>query len=71
MSRFLGAMGANWNISLFHYRLQGGDFGRVLIGLEIPENEESALPDFLDNLGYRYVCESDNPAFKLFLRGSS
>ena len=67
LSRFLGSMGANWNISLFHYRLQGGDYGRVLIGLEIPEGEESALPAFLDNLGYRYVCESENPAFKLFL----
>jgi threonine dehydratase len=67
LSRFLGSMGANWNISLFHYRHQGGGFGRVLIGLEIPEGEESALPDFLSDLGYRYVCESDNPAFKLFL----
>ena len=71
LSRFLGAMSASWNISLFHYRLQGGDFGRVLIGLEIPDSEESALPAFLDNLGYRYVCESDNPAFKLFLQGQS
>jgi threonine dehydratase len=67
LSRFLGSMGANWNISLFHYRHQGGDFGRVLIGLEIPDGEEAALPDFLNNLGYRFVCESDNPAFKLFL----
>jgi len=67
LSRFLGSMGADWNISLFHYRHQGGDFGRVLIGLEIPQGEEYSLPEFLSNLGYRYVCESDNPAFKLFL----
>lgn len=67
LSRFLDSMGANWNISLFHYRLQGGDFGRVLIGLEIPDGEESLLADFLDKLGYRYICESDNPAFNLFL----
>ncbi|NIQ94785.1 MAG: threonine ammonia-lyase, biosynthetic, partial [Desulfuromonadales bacterium] len=52
LSRFLAAMGATWNISLFHYRTQGGDFGRVLIGLEIPQGEKSAIPDFLDKLGY-------------------
>jgi len=67
LSRFLGAMGANWNISLFHYRMQGGDFGRVLIGLELPAGEESTLPHFLESLGYRYVCENDNPVYRLFL----
>lgn len=67
LGRFLAAMGANWNISMFHYRAQGGDFGRVLIGLEIPEGEESALQTFLDDLGYRYIPETDNPAYKLFL----
>ena len=67
LSKFLAAMGASWNISLFHYRAQGGEFGRVLIGLEIPPEEESRLADFLDSLGYRYVDESDNPAYRLFL----
>lgn len=64
---FLGAMGESWNISLFHYRLQGGDFGRVLIGLEIPEGEQSKFRHFLEKLGYRYMEETDNPAYRLFL----
>jgi len=67
LARFLSSMGADWNISLFHYRLHGGDFGRVLIGLELPEGEEGALKCFLDGLGYRYVEESRNPAYSLFL----
>ncbi|AMV72465.1 threonine ammonia-lyase, biosynthetic [Desulfuromonas carbonis] len=67
LTRFLAAMGANWNISLFHYRTQGGDFGRVLIGLEIPQGEEEAFRAFLDHLGYRFVEESANPAYRLFL----
>lgn len=67
LARFLGAMGQSWNISLFHYRLQGGDFGRVLIGLEIPPGEEGSFRAFLDNLGYRFVEEKDNPAYRLFL----
>ncbi|MDG5467534.1 threonine ammonia-lyase, biosynthetic [Deltaproteobacteria bacterium IMCC39524] len=66
-ARFLTAMGADWNISLFHYRTQGGDFGRVLVGLEIPPGQEPLLQSFLDNLGYRYVEESDNQAYLLFL----
>ncbi len=66
-ARFLAAMGADWNISLFHYRTQGGDFGRVLVGLEIPPGQEPQLQSFLDNLGYRYVEESDNQAYQLFL----
>lgn len=66
-ARFLAAMGADWNISLFHYRTQGGDFGRVLVGLEIPAGQELQLQAFLDNLGYRYVEESSNKAYQLFL----
>ncbi len=66
-ARFLAAMGAGWNISLFHYRTQGGDFGRVLVGLEIPAGQETQLQAFLDNLGYRYVEESGNEAYRLFL----
>jgi len=67
LARFLSNMGAGWNISLFHYRMHGGDFGRVLIGLELPEGQEEALKRFLDGLGYRYVEESRNPAYPLFL----
>ena len=64
---FLSAMGESWNISLFHYRTQGGDFGRVLVGLEIPENEKHRIPAFLDDLGYDYIEETENAAYRLFL----
>ncbi len=67
LTRFLADMGANWNISLFHYRSQGGEYGRVLIGLEIPPKEEKKLQDFLNNLGYRFVEETQDPAYRLFL----
>jgi len=67
LSRFLTAMGENWNISLFHYRAQGGEYGRVLIGIEIPSGDEARLGAFLDGLGYRYVDETDNDAYRLFL----
>jgi len=67
LARFLASMGADWNISLFHYRIQGGDFGRVLVGLEIPEEQEPQLQSFLESLGYRYVEETENQAYPLFL----
>ena len=67
LARFLASMSADWNISLFHYRIQGGDFGRVLVGLEIPQGQEPQLQVFLENLGYRYVEETENQAYQLFL----
>jgi threonine dehydratase len=67
LTRFLADMGADWNISLFHYRSQGGEFGRVLVGLEIPLGDKNKLPAFLDNLGYRCVEETTDPAYRLFL----
>jgi len=67
LTKFLGTMGADWNISLFHYRMQGGDFGRVLIGLELPAGEEGTFRNFLTNLGYHYFEETTNPAYQLFL----
>ncbi len=67
LARFLATMGADWNISLFHYRIQGGDFGRVLIGLELPSRQEAALGGFLNSLGYRYVEETENAAYQMFL----
>lgn len=67
LGRFLSHMGEQWNISLFHYRAQGGDYGRVLVGLEIPAGEEGDLREFLDRLGYRYEEESANPVYRLFL----
>lgn len=60
-------MGQTWNISLFHYRNHGADFGRVLVGMQVPPNEKKQFKEFLDNLGYEYADETDNPAYKLFL----
>jgi threonine dehydratase len=64
---FLNSMNHSWNISLFHYRNHGADYGRVLIGMQVPHHDKKPLRNFLDNLGYRYWDESDNPAYKLFL----
>jgi len=67
LMRFLDSMAPNWNISLFHYRSQGGDVGRILVGLQVPKKEMKAFRDFLSTLGYRYWDETENPAYKLFL----
>lgn len=67
LTRFLADMGTSWNISLFHYRNQGGEFGRVLIGLELPLGDESKLMEFLDRIGYRYLEQTDDPVYQLFL----
>lgn len=67
LMRFLDSMSPEWNISLFHYRNMGGDFGHVLVGMQVPPSDKKALKTFLDELGYPYVNESDNPAYKLFL----
>ena len=68
LMRFLDAMHPNWNISLFHYRNQGADYGRVLIGVQVPDKELPAFKRFLAELGYPYTDESDSPAYRLFLR---
>ncbi|MGZ8289465.1 MAG: threonine ammonia-lyase, biosynthetic [Telluria sp.] len=67
LMRFLASMAPNWNISLFHYRNQGGDVGRILVGLQVPAGEMADFRDFLNTLGYRYWDESANPVYKLFL----
>lgn len=67
LTRFLADMGEDWNISLFHYRNQGSEFGRVLIGLEIPDRHDEMLKTFLDKLGYHYIEETRDPAYRLFL----
>ena len=67
LMKFLDAMGQNWNISLFHYRNHGADFGRVLVGMQVPPNEQNEFANFLQNLGYPYWDESSNPAYALFL----
>ena len=67
LMNFLNSMNHNWNISLFHYRNHGADYGRVLVGMQVPHHDKKALSAFLDKLGYRYWDESDNAAYRLFL----
>ncbi len=67
LMRFLSTMSPNWNISLFHYRHQGADFGRILVGLQVPVSERRAFAAFLKALGYPYEDETDNAAYRLFL----
>lgn len=67
LRKFLNAMQHDWNISLFHYRNHGADFGRVLVGMQVPPHEVDMFYDFLNQLGYPYWDESDNPAYALFL----
>jgi threonine dehydratase len=68
LMRFLDAMHPDWNITLFHYRNQGADYGRILVGLQVPTGDRKALKQFLDQLGYSFVDETDNPVYGLFLR---
>jgi threonine dehydratase len=67
LMRFLNAMGGTWNISLFHYRNQGSDYGRVLAGIQVPEKDRAAFRRFLKKMGYPFVDETRNPAFRIFL----
>jgi threonine dehydratase len=67
LMRFLNSMQNDWNISLFHYRNHGADYGRVLVGLQVPPAEMPQFRRFLDQLGYVYWDESKNPAYRLFL----
>jgi threonine dehydratase len=69
LMKFLSAMKPNWNISLFHYRNQGADYGRILVGLQVPPKESGAFEKFLKNLGYPWVEETGNPVYRLFLQG--
>jgi threonine dehydratase len=67
LMRFVSSMSPNWNISLFHYRNNGADYGRIVVGMQVPPQEMSEWQAFLDTLGYRYWDENHNPAYKLFL----
>jgi len=67
LMEFLDRLGGRWNISLFHYRNHGADFGRVLAGFEVPSGDEEAFERFLVGLGYHYEREADNPAYQMFL----
>jgi threonine dehydratase len=67
LSKFLQAIGSRWNISLFHYRNHGSDYGRVLAGIQVPPADREELMRHLDELHYGYVEETDNPAYRMFL----
>ncbi len=68
LMKFLSHMRPGWNITLFHYRNQGADYGRILVGLQVPPADDKAFKAFLDTLGYPHVEETANPAYQLFLR---
>jgi threonine dehydratase len=68
LMQFLDALGGRWNISLFHYRNHGADFGRVLAGFEVPAPELGAFNEFLSGLGYPNQPELENAAYDMFLR---
>jgi threonine dehydratase len=68
LMRFLSSMHPDWNISLFHYRNQGADYGRILVGIQVPSDENAEFRAFLETLAYPYVDESENPVYRLFLR---
>ena len=65
---FLMMVGDRWNISLFHYRNHGSNFGRILMGFQVDRAELKAFNDFLKNLDIPYWDETDNDAYRLFLR---
>jgi threonine dehydratase len=67
LMKFLSSMRSDWNISLFHYRNHGADYGRVLVGMQVPPREMRAFRAFLAKLGYPFVDETANPAYRLFL----
>jgi threonine dehydratase len=67
LMKFLRNMNPTWNISLFHYRNHGADYGRVLVGLQVPKREMNEFRRFLGKLGYPYADETRNPAYRLFL----
>ncbi len=67
LTQFLEKLGGRWNISLFHYRNHGADFGRVLAGFEVTDEDLAPFRQFLDELGYPCTQEQENPAYKFFL----
>ena len=66
--KFLSLMQPGWNISLFHYRNQGADYGRILVGIQVPEADNQAFLEFLQTLDYPYVEETSNPVYRMFLQ---
>ena len=65
---FLNVLGDRWNITMFHYRNHGSAFGRVLVAFQATAQEDRSITKFLDSLGYRYVNETQNRSYQLFLR---
>jgi threonine dehydratase len=65
--RFLRGMQSDWNISLFHYRNYGSEYGRVLLGIQVPAADDERFEQFLQRTGYSYQAEDDNPAFNMFV----
>ncbi len=65
--KFLEGLHSDWNISLFHYRNHGSDFGRVLAGIQVPRSERPVFEQFLKELGYAHWDETSNPAYAMFL----
>jgi len=68
LMKFLSLMRPGWNISLFHYRNQGADYGRILVGLQVPAKDGKAFEKFLATLGFPHVEETNNPVYRLFLQ---
>ena len=66
--RFLAAMHPGWNISLFNYRNQGADYGRILVGIQVPAGDGKAFDEFLRTLAYPFIEETDNPLVSRFLQ---
>ncbi len=67
LMRFLSSMHPSWNITLFHYRNQGADYGRILVGIQVPKADNKAFGEFLESLAYPCEDETDNPVYRLFL----
>ncbi|MGB5241533.1 MAG: threonine ammonia-lyase, biosynthetic, partial [Prochlorococcaceae cyanobacterium] len=68
---FVNALHPNWSISIFHYRNQGADVGRIVVGVQVEEQDSVAWELFLSGLGYRHWDETQNPAYRLFLGPAS
>lgn len=68
---FLEGIAADWNITLFHYRNHGADYGRVLAGIQVPAHERGRFEARLDALGYPWWDETENPAYRLFLASNA
>jgi threonine dehydratase len=68
LMRFLAAMHPGWNISLFHYRNQGADYGRILVGIQVPQGDQNTFDGFLQSLAYPFTEETNSAVARLFLR---